>query len=37
MELDKNFDYELLSFSNEPFVIDGEHSWKIVKIIKNKN
>jgi hypothetical protein len=36
-ELDKNFDYELLSFSNEPFVIDGEHSWKIVKIIKNKN
>ena len=36
-ELDRNFDYELLSFSNEPFVIDGEHSWKIVKIIKIKS
>ena len=33
-ELDKNFNYELLSFSDEPFVPNGEHSWKIVKIIK---
>lgn len=33
-ELDKNFEYELLSFSDEPFVPYGEHSWKIVKIIK---
>ena len=33
-ELDKNFTYDLLSFSNEPFVPNGEHSWKIVKIIK---
>ena len=32
-ELDKNFNYELLSFSNEPFVPYGEHSWKIVRII----
>ena len=31
-ELDKNFEYELLSFSDEPFVPYGEHSWKIVKI-----
>lgn len=31
-ELDKNFQYELLSFSNEPFVPYGEHSWKIVSI-----
>ncbi len=31
-ELDKNFKYELLSFSNEPFVPFGEHSWKIVSI-----
>jgi hypothetical protein len=33
-ELDKIFTYHLLSFSNEPFVPYGEHSWKIVKIIK---
>jgi len=32
-ELDKNFNYELLSFSDEPFVPYGEHSWKIVRII----
>lgn len=31
-ELDKNFDYTLLSFSDEPFVPYGEHSWKIVSI-----
>ena len=31
-ELDKNFSYDLLSFSNEPFVPYGEHSWKIVSI-----
>jgi len=35
-ELDKHFEYELLSFSNEPFVPNGEHSWKIVRI-KNVN
>jgi predicted O-methyltransferase YrrM len=35
-ELDKNFIYELLSFSDEPFVVNGEHSWKIVKIISSK-
>lgn len=31
-ELDRNFEYELLSFSDEPFVPDGEHSWKIVRV-----
>ena len=31
-ELDKHFEYELLSFSNEPFVPNGEHSWKIVRV-----
>ena len=36
-ELDKNFNYELLSFSNEPFVPYGEHSWKIVKIINRRS
>jgi SAM-dependent methyltransferase len=35
-ELDKNFEYELLSFNNEPFVPNGEHSWKIVKVIDVK-
>ena len=35
-ELDKNFEYELLSFSNEPFVPYGEHSWKIIRITKIK-
>ena len=35
-ELDKHFDYELLSFSNEPFRPNGEHSWKIVKVINVK-
>jgi hypothetical protein len=34
-ELDKNFEYELLSFSNEPPVAYGEHSWKIVRIIRS--
>ena len=33
-ELDKHFDYELLSFSNEPFKPYGEHPWKIVRIKK---
>jgi len=32
-ELDKNYHYELLSFSDEPFVPYGEHSWKIVQIL----
>ena len=32
-ELDNNFEYETLSYSNEPFVPNGEHSWKIVRII----
>jgi hypothetical protein len=35
-ELDRNFNYELLSYSNEPFVAYGEHSWKIVRIINVK-
>ena len=35
-ELDRNFNYELLSFSDEPFVPYGEHSWKIVKIINTR-
>lgn len=36
-ELDKNFEYELLSFSDEkPFSPSGEHSWKIVRIIRAK-
>lgn len=33
-ELDKNFKYELLSHSDEPFVPYGEHSWKIVRVIE---
>jgi len=33
-ELDLNFEYDLLSFSDEKFVPYGEHSWKIVKIKK---
>jgi hypothetical protein len=33
-ELDKNFKYELLSHSDEPFVAYGEHSWKIVRVIE---
>ena len=32
-ELDNNFEYELLSFSDEPFVPYGEHSWKIVRVL----
>ena len=35
-ELDLNFEYDLLSFSDEIFVPNGEHSWKIVKIKKLK-
>ena len=33
-ELDKNYEYELLSYSDVPFVEYGEHSWKIVKVTK---
>jgi hypothetical protein len=35
-ELDSNFDYILLDHSDEPFRPNGEHSWKIVKIISSK-
>lgn len=35
-ELDKNFKYDVLSFHDEPFVPYGEHSWKIVRILKTK-
>ena len=35
-ELDRNYEYELLSFSDEPFVPYGEHSWKIVRILSIK-
>lgn len=35
-ELDRNFEYELLEHHDEPFVAYGEHSWKIVKIIRPK-
>ena len=31
-QLDKHFEYELLSHSDIPFEPFGEHSWKIVKI-----
>ena len=31
-ELDKNFEYETLSYNDEPFIPNGEHSWKIIKI-----
>lgn len=31
-ELDNNYEYELLSYSDIPFVQYGEHSWKIVKV-----
>ena len=31
-ELDKNYEYELLSLCMIPFVAYGEHSWKIVKV-----
>ena len=34
-ELDKNFEYELLSFSDEP-PLPGNKSWKIVRIIAAK-
>ena len=36
-ELDKHFNYELLSYHDEPFVAYGEHSWKIVKVLSLKN
>jgi len=36
-ELDKNYDYEILSYLNIPFVASGEHSWKIVKVTNIKN
>jgi len=35
-ELDRNFNYELLSYSNEPPGAWCEHSWKIVRIINAK-
>jgi len=35
-ELDINFEYEILSFVDTPFVPYGEHSWKIVRIINTK-
>jgi hypothetical protein len=31
-ELDRNFEYEVLSHHEEPFVAYGEHSWKIVRV-----
>lgn len=31
-ELDNNYEYELLSYSNIPFRPNGEHSWKIVRV-----
>ena len=36
-ELDNNFEYELLSHSDIPFEPNGEHSWKIVRVINIKN
>jgi hypothetical protein len=36
-ELDKNYDYDILSYSNIPFKEYGEHSWKIVKVKHIKN
>ena len=33
-ELDRHFRYETLSYSDEPFVPYGEHSWKIVRVIE---
>jgi hypothetical protein len=35
-ELDKNFEYELLSHVDIPFVPYGEHSWKIVSVTNVK-
>ena len=35
-QLDKHFDYELLSYSDIPFEPFGEHSWKIIKITNIK-
>ena len=36
-ELDKNYEYEILSYLNIPFLSYGEHSWKIVKVKNIKN
>jgi hypothetical protein len=36
IELDLNYEYELLSLSMIPFVPYGEHSWKIVKVTNIK-
>ena len=36
IELDLNYDYELLSLSMIPFVPYGEHSWKIVRVTNIK-
>jgi hypothetical protein len=35
-ELDKHFDYVLLSHSDIPFKPYGEHSWKIVRVLNVK-
>ena len=35
-ELDKNFEYEMLSWLDTPFEPYGEHSWKIVRVINIK-
>jgi len=31
-ELDRNYEYELLSYLDIPFIAGGEHSWKIVRV-----
>ncbi len=36
-ELDKNFNYDILSYHDEPFIPFGEHSWKIVRILSVKD
>ena len=36
-ELDKNYEYELLSLHDVPFVPYGEHSWKIVRVTSIKS
>jgi hypothetical protein len=36
IELDLNYEYELLSLSMIPFVPYGEHSWKIVRVTNIK-
>jgi hypothetical protein len=36
-ELDRNFNYDVLSYHDEPFIAYGEHSWKIVKVTSLKD